>query len=424
MVRQIRCDGWPHRSHSTLRVLDPACGDGRLLTAIAREFDRTELVGCDIDAQVADAITDDRIELVVADGLDFCQNVVASFDLVIANPPFLSQMASLTSRRGSSKFGGGPYANVAMEFCRAALDTLKPGGRMTIVLPQSSLASRDSSDLRASVSAKARLIDSHWSPVAHFDASVTVAVLTFERREVDVAPDGSPWTMPVVDALGIPPLPSLRTSGSLGDIADAHSNFRDEYYALVPAVSDDEVGPPLITSGLIDPGQCHWGTRPVRFAKTTFLSPRVNLDMLNGRFPKWAERLLRPKVLVAAQTRIIEAVADREGLWLPGVPVISVVPTADVSVDAIAAYLTSPIPSLIAWHTRGGTGLSSKSVRLSPQFLLDLPLPATLPSARSLTALAAGDLRSTGLAICEDFGLTTAASNNLVEWWLTTGKLA
>ena len=32
-------------------------------------------------------------------------------------------------------------------------------------------------------------------------------------------------------------------------------------------------------------------------------------------------KMLRPKVLVAAQTRTIEAVADEKGEWLPGVPV-------------------------------------------------------------------------------------------------------
>ena len=41
---------------------------------------------------------------------------------------------------------------------------------------------------------------------------------------------------------------------------------------------------------------------------------------------EWARRRLVPKVLVANQTQIVEAVCDARGEWLPGVPVIGVYP--------------------------------------------------------------------------------------------------
>ncbi len=126
-------------------------------------------------------------------------------------------------------------------------------------------------------------------------------------------------------------LPSLATDGTVGDRARCNLNFRDEYYGLIPAVSDAGCGPPLVTSGLIDPGQCHWGQRPVRFAKREFSAPRVDVGRLDARMRAWARRKLVPKVLVANQTRIVEAVADPCGAWLPGVPVTSVVPTADTT---------------------------------------------------------------------------------------------
>ena len=69
----------------------------------------------------------------------------------------------------------------------------------------------------------------------------------------------------MTERLGIPELDALATDGTLGARADLNANFRDEYYALVPAVDDDADGPPLVTSGLIDPGVCHWGARTVRF---------------------------------------------------------------------------------------------------------------------------------------------------------------
>ena len=39
-----------------------------------------------------------------------------TFDIVVGNPPFLSQMAAATTRGGASRHGGGPYADAAVEF--------------------------------------------------------------------------------------------------------------------------------------------------------------------------------------------------------------------------------------------------------------------------------------------------------------------
>ena len=130
---------------------------------------------------------------------------------------------------------------------------------------------------------------SWWSPRHVFDAQVLVCALGFRlgKRPVDRA-DAPPagraatWSGVVTGVLGVPPLPPLATDGTIGDRARCSLNFRDEYYGLVPAVSDDGDGPPLVTSGLIDPGRCRWGERPVRFAKREFAAPRVDLTRLDA----------------------------------------------------------------------------------------------------------------------------------------------
>ena len=132
------------------------------------------------------------------------------------------------------------------------------------------------------------------------------------------------------------------------------ANFRDEYYALVPAVSDDADGPRFVTSGLIDPGRSLWGERPVKFAKRAFRHPRVDLAKLDGRFADWARHKLVPKVLVANQTSLVEAVADPDGAWIPGVPITSIVPlstgtgatkrcTASTAIHAVNPSSTMPL---------------------------------------------------------------------------------
>jgi SAM-dependent methyltransferase len=407
-----------------MRVLDPACGDGRLLSAICdRLGDGVIAVGADVDAETVAAIDDERLDVHCVDGLSVdWSRERGPFDLVIANPPFLSQMATATSRRGASRFGGGPYANAAMEFCLAGVLSLRPGGRMVILLPQSVLTARDAAALRSAVTGAAHIVGSWWSPERPFDAEVNVCMLVFERRDVDIPGDPAPWSSVVTEVLDVPQLALPDTGTTIGDRARATANFRDEYYALVPAVSDGAVGPPLVTSGLIDPGRCRWGERPVRFAKQRLDHPRVDLDQLEGRFRPWAEALLVPKVLVAAQTRVVEAVADRDGSWLPGVPVVSVVPHDPGDVDAIAALLTSPVATLHAWQTMAGSGLAPTSVRLSPSVIMSVPWPRVSLDV-AVEALTAGDLVACGEAVLSAFSFDTQARSRLIEWWARTGRL-
>jgi hypothetical protein len=165
--------------------------------------------------------------------------------------------------------------------------------------------------------------------------------------------------------------PAAHDGPVLGDIASFTADFRDQYYGLVGAVGDDVDGPPLVTSGLIDPGRCHWGERPVRFAKQRFVAPRVALARLSPTLQRWAAQRLVPKILIANQTRVIEAVHDAAGEWLPCVPVITCV-TAEP--ERVMAVLASPAANEWVHHQVAGSGLSAGTVRLSPRLLAAIPL--------------------------------------------------
>ncbi len=405
-----------------LRVLDPACGDGRFLLELRRRLGQsgiaTELTGCDVDQAVLQTIDDRSVRTIHADALTHDWGT-QRFDIVVGNPPFLSQMAAATSRRGSSRHGGGPYADAAAEFLALAIRLARPdGGRVGLVLPQSIIGARDAGPVRAQVGDDADLVWSWWAPrQQHFDAAVNVCALGFRRPSTATTHPPS-WTGVVTDRLGIPPIDveRLAVDGTLGDRADINANFRDEYYALVPAVSDDADGPPLVTSGLIDPGVCWWGERTVTFARTTFAAPRVDLDKLTGRFPKWAARKLVPKVLVANQTRVLEAVADPAGAWLPGVPVNTVTPRAAANVLDIAAMLTSPVATIVAWQLAAGTGLSTTTIRVGPALLGALPWPAG-DLSRAVAALAGGDVVGCGRAAAAAYGLDAADADSAIAWW-------
>ena len=414
------------RHGQRVTVLDPACGDGRFLAAAAAQLAAAGavpvLTGVDIDAGAVRACRRavgatgsariDRDDALRRDWGDDC------FDVVLGNPPYLSQLAAATTRGGASRHGGGPYADVAAEFLALAVRLAEPrGGRVGLVLPQSILASRDAASVRADVDRRAELVWSWWSPRRLFDAQVVVCALAFEIGAGRTGRNGDhSWTQVVAEALGIPRLLTLATGGTLGDRSRLSANFRDQYYGLVPAVRDDAPGPPLITSGLVEPGRCRWGERDVIFARRRLVRPRVDPAALSPAMRRWAARLTVPKVLVANQTRIIEAVADPDGAWLPSVPLIAVRPTLPVDVWSLAAVLTSPVASAWAWHRAAGTGLSASSLRLGPRWLAELPWPAG-SLAGAVDALVEGDVAGCGAAVADAYGLGRGESVALRRWW-------
>lgn len=421
------------RPGQRVRVLDPACGDGRFLVAAGRRIradgGEPDLHGVDVHPAAVGAARDALAaagfagRLVVDDALtrDWSGEC---YDAVVGNPPYLSQLAAATARGGASPLGGGPYADAAAEFLALAVRLTAPGGRIGLVLPQSILASRDAGPVRELVDRSATRRWSWWSPRRLFDAEVLVCALVFERRPAPMDEPSAPWTDVVTDALGVPPLPPLDTDGTLGERALITANFRDQYYGLVGAVREQEAGvrngdhvagsPPLITSGAIDPARCRWGERPVRFAGRSYTRPRVALDALTPKLRRWADGLLVPKVLVANQTTVIEAVADPAGAWLPAVPVITLRPPDAGLVPAIAAVLTSPVASCWAWHQAAGTGLAARSLRLGPRWLARLPWPAG-DLADAIAAFVAGDVLGCGRAVQRAYGRPD--DDALTSWW-------
>lgn len=351
-------------------ALDPACGDGRFLEALGL----AECTGFDIDpdAPYTAKVVDDALRRDWGD---------AQYDVVIGNPPYLSQMSALTTRGGSSRHGGGPYADAAAEFLALAIRLTRPGGRVGLVLPQSLLAARDAAPIRDFVNQHAALRWMWWTDAHVFDANVRVWAGVWEvggapapvrRQHGNDFTDLESMSMPDTWAALLTGSSIATPSGpTLGSIATFTSDFRDQYYGLVGAVSDTADGPPLITCGLIDPGRVRWGERPVRFAKQRYSSPRVDLSRLSPHMRTWADSRLVPKILIANQTRRIEAVHDHDGRWLPSVPVITC--TTELP-ERVLNVLDSDDANRWVHHHAAGSGLGVGTVRLTPRLLASIPI--------------------------------------------------
>ncbi|HEY0519296.1 MAG TPA: N-6 DNA methylase [Ilumatobacteraceae bacterium] len=374
VVAEVRRDFTPRT------VLDPACGDGRFLEPF---IDTAAVTGVDIDPSTPWAHGDSL-------SMDWGAR---RFDAVVGNPPFLNQLSAATSRGGRSRFGGGPYADSAAEFLALATRLVRPGGRIGLVLPLSMLSTRDVAPIREDVSRRAALRWMWWSPTHVFDANVRVWAGVWEvggaQREVHRA-FGPRFerlaniAMPAKWSGLIAETAEAHNGGpTLGDIARFTADFRDQYYGLVGAVSDAPTGAPLVTSGLIDPDECWWGRREVRFAKQRFVAPRVDVAALSPPLQRWARERLVPKILIANQTRRIEAVIDRDGAWLPSVPVITCLTDR---LDDVAAVLRSDAATDWVRYHAAGSGLSATSVRLTARLLASIPLPAAMAATPSVAS--------------------------------------
>ena len=349
---------------------------------------------------------------------------------MIGNPPFLSQMAASTTRGGSSRHGGGPYADAAVEFLALAAELVDPaGGRVALVLPQSLLASRDAAAIRGSIDERARMIWSWWSGGGCSTRRCTCAWSRSSSASRSHEARRANWSHVVTSRQGVPAIPGeLHDDGCLGDRAQLNANFHDEYYGMVPAVGDHATGPRLITCGLIDPARSWWGDRPITFAEQRYERPRVDLDRARRRHGALGPAALVPKVLVANQTTIVEAVCDPAGEWLPAVPVLGVYPdgrplgrprrrpTDELVVvglgDRCGAHVA--VASAWLWHRGAGTGLSADSIRLSPVTLGELPWPGG-DLGQAVEALRAGDVRGCSAAVARR--LRDRRRDGADGWW-------
>ncbi len=394
---------------------------------------------------------------------------VGFFDLVVGNPPFLGQLREAT-RHGNHRRAAlterwrdviRPYTDASALFLLAGRNHLAPGGRMVLVQPLSLLAARDASAVRAAALNGARLRGLWIAPEPVFGAAVRTCAPIIEvatgptgpgaslampvarwvgpRAEqwpavtsarIDSDDPGASWAPLALDVLGVPQvaLTHNKPSSTVGDLAAVTAGFRDEFYGLAPYVHelpdgaepDSRQWAPLITCGLIHPGWHGWGSEPTRFAKRRWIRPAVDLVALRAGDPKlarWVDARLRPKVVVATQTRIVEVAADPAGTVVPSVPVISVEPADAADVNRLAAALSAPPITAWALGEVAGTGLSAKAVKLSARTVASIPLPLDRDAwADAASAFAAGKIGTFAAAATAAYGL--AADHPVVEWWL------
>ncbi|KRA32609.1 MULTISPECIES: N-6 DNA methylase [unclassified Nocardioides] len=424
-------------------VLDPACGTGHFLVAAARRLGVRAVHGSDLDPEAV-RIARERLhaedpsvpleeiarQVLVADGLTAWEG--RTFDAVVGNPPFLGQLRTSTSgQSGEHRRALGAYTDTSAVFLHRSLDLVADGGVVALVQPLSVLAVRDAGAVRSAVAARGAVTDFWCSNRPVFDGTPVLTCVPVVRvgAPSSLAPDD--WGSLAASYFGIPAVSLSGGGGTVGDLATCTADFRDQYYGLQPFVRDNRGGlrdgdARLVTSGLIDPAELRWGTTTTRFARQQYDAPSVDLEALraDGRLASWADARLVPKLLVAGQGRVIEAVADAEGIWLPSVPVVTVAPHDPADLWRLLALTLAPPVVAHAAARYLGTGLSPGSVKVSARQVAALPLPVDRGRWDEGAVLAqraqrAGDNRPEVLA--ELARVMTDAydgSDEALAWWL------
>ncbi|MCW5755309.1 MAG: hypothetical protein KIT24_11435 [Phycisphaeraceae bacterium] len=394
----------------------------------------------------------------------------AGFDAVVGNPPFLNQLerASAINRHDAallcSRFHGcvKGYADTASAFMMLAHELCRIGGAIGMVMPQSFLAARDAAAVRRFL-AERTILRSLWLADDYvFNASVyacaVIMQLTTERAgrcrlvlgtglmkednaDVDMrALSTAPTWAPLSASLrGVPRL-EMAHNGILGDAAEISADFRDEYYALQHAIreacdvrpEDRHAWPRIVTTGLIDPARCAWGERPARLFRRSWQMPLLDVTMIecSEQVRSRLQQRLRPKLVLATQTLVMEVAADTCGLWMPVTPLISIVPHDESMLWMLGAAISSPMATVWAMQNYAGSALHANAIKLSAAQVRCLPMPADLEAWRgaAVSYRAAGEALSSSQAVVhfEDMGqgmldaylVPIHLRDEVIGWWL------
>lgn len=143
----------------TISILDPACGDGGLLTAIVKQFPqrvirRLRLVGYELDKSAA-RIAQSRLskvgvqwEIHTADFLD--SKIKPEFDAVISNPPYVRTqvIGAERAQQLGQQYGLSGRVDLYQAFTIAMTHALREGGRLALLTSNRFMTTRSGNSLR------------------------------------------------------------------------------------------------------------------------------------------------------------------------------------------------------------------------------------------------------------------------------------
>jgi len=237
----------------TLRVMDPACGAGALLEAFESAAQDEGRVTCEYTGVEADQAALEsarlrlgaglaaRLSLVQGDFLEMaCPNhgltglwgaaqqtvdLTESFDVVIANPPYVRTqvLGTVESRRLAERFGLSGRVDLYQAFLVAATTSLRPGGVIGIIVSNRFLTTVTGAAVRRYLADRYEICEViDLGDTKLFEAAVLPAVIVGRRKKAF----GASVSRPATRFLRIYSVPAAARH------ADAPAQSRDIYDVL------------------------------------------------------------------------------------------------------------------------------------------------------------------------------------------------
>ena len=426
LVEQLVEVVWEHSEVNDQIFIDPTCGGGAFLLAVADRLvadgiDPADVLkrlhGLDIDRGAVEACRQALLAWAQTNGCSSsdvisqleeqiqCGDALAGFPsnwksrrIYIGNPPFGTPLKSNSSElandyRKQRKSIFGPYADRSSLHFVNCLENAEPGTAILMIMPLSVVATKHLERFR-------ELLNSHdlkamWvADAPMFEASVKTCAVLVEvvRSEVEASDEpvalyygealapqsrsnSRTWAELAADAVGVPQVPDINTP-SFRSLIEATAGFRDEYYGLAEvcvenkSATEDVVR--LATTGMIGLLSCSWGNKQTRFAKQRFDQPVVPKVVADKKVQNWITRQESPKVLIPTQSKVLKPFVDLEAEYVATTPVLIV---TGQDLFGFVAALFSPVLNLIAYRQNYGAGLSTSAIKLSAAGLVALPQP-------------------------------------------------
>lgn len=325
------------------------------------------------------------------------------FDAIVGNPPFVNAIEGrvnpmvkpLLKRRFPSLAG---TADLGFYFIALSRSLLNNGGRIGLIQPRVFLNARAAEPLREELMQS--LPPQYLFVPNRSDffpgASVFVCVVVLGRgldcmvsTDDNIADakwdriqvDGANWWDVITRSLhGCEP--QTQAGLRVKDLFFVSASMTTgEAYDVVPHLVDEEQSDclKLVTTGLIDPDKCLWGTERCRYLKRDFQFPRVRPGAdLPKSLQKRLSKACRPKIIVAGLSKRVECFFDRNGEYVGAVSTYSIFHSTDdvTRLRRLADHLLSDWATDRFRQVLGANAMGGGNTTMKKDFLETLSLPA------------------------------------------------
>lgn len=198
---------------NNISILDPACGDGILLSSFVKNFSdiRIKVFGYDTNQQYINSINQkffslniSEYEFINDDFLTICPNNIDLFndkakrefcDIIIANPPYVrtQTLGSEKSQELSKNFGIKGKIDLYYPFFMAITNALKVGGILGIITSNRYICTKSGSDIRKFLIENYDIIEIiDLGDTKLFDAAVLPAIFIGKKKKKNSSNHYSP----------------------------------------------------------------------------------------------------------------------------------------------------------------------------------------------------------------------------------------